>query len=158
MSNRRTAILTTLGVAVIMLVVGLAIGSVAFPLTKTVTITTFSVAKPCGVRQGAGWAFFVSVVADNTSGLKIAQPISGAIVSVISYDSCGNALNNYTSVTSSNGTVSFPTEGIDSYSGIIYYQGSGKFLFETWLPPEQITNVTLMVNSGNLTITHYKPS
>ena len=113
----RTAILTTIAVTVFMLLLGVALGSVAFPMTKTVTITTSSLAKPCGFRQGAGWVFFVSVVADKyatngNAGLKIGQPISGAKVSVISYDSCGNALNNYTSVTSSNRTVSFPTEGL----------------------------------------------
>ena len=40
MSNRST-ILTILGVAVVMLVIGVAIGSVAFPSTKTDTSTLF---------------------------------------------------------------------------------------------------------------------
>ena len=41
-SKRQTVILTTVGVAVIMLVIGVAIGSVAFPMTKTETTTQLS--------------------------------------------------------------------------------------------------------------------
>ena len=37
--KRQTVILTTVGVAVIMLVIGVALGSIAFPLTKTQTTT-----------------------------------------------------------------------------------------------------------------------
>src|SRR5271157_6260833 len=40
--NNRKAILTTLGVAVVMLVMGVAIGSIAFPATKTQTVTNLS--------------------------------------------------------------------------------------------------------------------
>ena len=52
MRSRRTAILTTVGVAVIMLVIGVALGSFAFPTARTQTTTQISiVTQPVAVRN-----------------------------------------------------------------------------------------------------------
>ncbi len=59
--------------------------------------------------------------------------------------------------TPANGTVQLPTSAVDGYLFTVFSSGLS-YPFETFLPPGGvITNATVSVPSGNLTISYYYP-
>ena len=71
MSGTRTAILKVVGVAVIMLVIGVAIGSVAFPMTRTKTTTQLSTVI---FTQGSSSTVFVYTGVFTTTSFSLITP------------------------------------------------------------------------------------
>ena len=155
---------------IVILVLAVLFGAVSYQYTHlttyqtvtTIQVQTASSTVHCGVRQGAGWAFYIKVVDDATG-----KPVSGVKINALAYTHCGDILDNtnrsslietgtvYSLLTPSNGTVYLSTE-TDGYFFTVFYAGQS-YPFETFLPPELITNATVSVPSGNLSIAYYFP-
>jgi len=132
-------------------------------ITRTAQVLMTSTIPSC-VRIGEGWAFYIHVVSDDTK-----KPVSGAKINALTYTHCGDILDNtnksslietgtlYSLVTPDNGTVQLPTATVDGYFFTVFSSGLS-YPFETFLPPGGlITNATLSVPSGNLSIAYYYP-
>jgi hypothetical protein len=144
-------------------VLAILLGIVSYQYAKNgQVITTSSTVTSC-IRVGEGWAFYIHVVDDTTR-----KPVSGVKINARTYVHCGGILDNtnktslietgalYSLVTPNNGTVYLPTSTVDGYFFTVYYLGH-IYPFETYLPPGLITNATLSVPSGNISITYYPP-
>ena len=166
-----TRLSASLVLVVIVLAVALGFVSYQYSQKSVLSTTTFTVTQTLTktgqtascVRVGEGWAFYIKVVSDASK-----SPVSGVKINARTYVHCGSTLDNtnessliemgttYSLATSANGTVQLPTAGVDGYLFTVFSSGRS-YPFETFLPPGLITNATISVPSGNMSISYYYP-
>jgi hypothetical protein len=161
-------------VTVVMLVVGTALGSVAFPESKTVTMSqrivttlivnttilqiqtqtsTYSTATSTSISctiSSEGTGFYVTVVTDTGQPIQGVQ-VSGTLVTQITNGgSCQRNIDIY--LTNSTGSVLITGNTGSYYQLTILYQGKN-YTAQAPIDPMASTYVDLKIPSGNVSIT-----